>query len=86
MNKLIAVILAATLPTLALGNEEAAAPQPVVKPVVSLFDLSDKEISELNALLGDYQAGRDVLNAAYKARVEELIGMQATVVTGLVSK
>jgi len=75
MNKLLAVMMVAVVPALAMGSDsmDSASSTRVTKPVVSVIDLSAQQVQELERAHGDYQARKAMLDAEYKAQVEALI-------------
>jgi len=79
MNKLLAVMMVAVLPALALGSDDAdsVAPARTLKPVVSVIELTPEQVQLLEKVHGDYQARKATLDAEYKAQVEALISEQA---------
>jgi hypothetical protein len=75
MNKLLAVMMVAVLPALALASGETStvAQTRTLKPVVSVIDLTPAQVQELAKVHGDYQTRKAVLDAEYKELVEVLI-------------
>jgi hypothetical protein len=73
INKQVAVLLVALLPTLALADEAAVQPRAQPKPVVSVVALSSSEAEELAKARDAYVTQRAALRAEYEARVDALL-------------
>jgi len=77
MNKLLAVMMVAVMPALALGSDDvdSNAPARALKPVVSVIDLSAEQVQLLEKVHADYQARKSTVEE-YNAQVEAVITPQ----------
>jgi hypothetical protein len=80
MNKLLAVMMVAVLPALALGSDDtvSTAQTHALKPVITIIDLTPEQVQKLEKVHGDYQAQKTVLDAQYNAKINALIEIKAT--------
>ncbi|MDR0780928.1 MAG: hypothetical protein LBF16_09600 [Pseudomonadales bacterium] len=81
MNKLLAVMMVAVLPALALGSDgtNSVVQTHALKPVVSVIELSAEQARMLEKVHGDYQAKMATLEAEYNAQVSALLDAKASV-------
>jgi Spy/CpxP family protein refolding chaperone len=80
MNKLLAVMMVAVLPGLALASGEmnTTAQVRALKPVISIIDLTSEQAQQLEKVHGDYQAKKAVLDVDYNAKIDAVVEVKAT--------